>query len=395
MCGAFCENCALYGKQAVTRPVAFIGPLPPPLHGFSSVCSMMLARLRLHGAVEVFDRAPRAVSRARELLRQLRTLANYFATLRGSAHSAVYLGLSGGLGQAIDALYVLIARALRRPLFVHHHSFAYLTRANLVNRLVFSQLHTATHIVLSERMASALARRYRIDPSAIRVVSNAAFLGPPDYIARPPIAPLPSALAPAYMAPASIAAGPSATATPLVIGFLSNITFDKGFVEFFGVLAQLRRLKVTYRATIAGPVAPDARATFDQLLAAAEQVDYVGPLYDDAKKLFYQQLDILLFPSRYANEAEPLVIHEALRNAVTVIATPRGATPELLSNGAGLVIDADGFVASAASYIDELDKDRSRLARARELAFAQAQRVQLRAEAQLADLLRQIQQVQQ
>ncbi len=355
----------------MTRPVAFIGPLPPPLHGFSSVCSMMLARLQLHGAVEVFDRAPRADSRAREMPRQLRALIRYFATLRGSARSAVYLGLSGGLGQLIDALYVLIARALRRPLFVHHHSFAYLNRATLVNRLVFSQLHTATHIVLSEGMASALARRYRIDGSAIRVVSNAAFLGPPDYIAP----------------------APSATATPLVIGFLSNITFDKGFVEFFGVLAQLRRLAVPYRATIAGPVAPDARATFDRLLAAAEQVDYVGPLYDDAKTMFYQQLDILLFPTRYANEAEPLVIHEALRSAVHVIACPRGAIPEMLSNGAGLVIDADSFVAGAASRIEELNADRSRLARARELAYAQAQRLQLRAEAQLAEVLRQMQQM--
>jgi len=359
----------------VTRPVAFVGPLPPPLHGFSSVCSLMLARLRLHGAVEVFDRAPRGSNRAQRMLRQVREVLRYFATLRGSAHSAIYLALSGGLGQAIDGLYVLTGRLLGRQLFVHHHSFAYLNRATLVNRLLFSQLHAATHIVLSEAMGSALARRYRIDSSAIRVVSNAAFLGPPAPIATPPIA-----------------TPPSATATPLAIGFLSNITFDKGFVEFFAVLTQLRRLAVPYRAMIAGPVAQDARATFDRLLATADQVAYAGPLYDDAKSLFYQQLDILLFPTRYANEAEPLVIHEALRAAVHVIACPRGAIPELLSNGAGLVFDVDGFVANAARCIDELSRDRSRLTRARELSFAQAQRLQLRAEAQLAELLRQIQQ---
>jgi len=77
---------------------------------------------------------------------------------------------------------------------------------------------------------------------------------------------------------------------------------------------------------------------------------------------------------------------------VHVIACPRGAIPELLSNGAGLVFDADAFVANAARCIDELSTDRSLLARARELSFAQAQRLQLRAEAQLAELVRQIQQ---
>ena len=363
----------------MTRLVAFVGPLPPPLHGFSGVCSMMLARLQRHGAVEVFDRAPRGSSRAREVLRQLRQVRRYAATLRASARSAVYLGLSGGLGQVIDALYLLTGRLLRRPLFVHHHSFAYLNRASLVNRLLFSQLHAATHIVLSEGMAAALARRYRIDSSAIRVVSNAAFLGPP-----PPIA-----LAPAPMTPPVAAA---AAASPLVIGFISNITFDKGFVEFFSVLAQLKRLAVPYRATIAGPIAPEARATFDRLLAATDQVHYAGPLYDDAKTAFYQQLDILLFPTRYANEAEPLVIHEALRHAVHVIACPRGAIPELLSNGAGLVFDEEAFVDGAARCIDELSRDRSRLARARELAYARAQRLQLQAEAQLVELGRQIQQ---
>jgi glycosyltransferase involved in cell wall biosynthesis len=335
---------------------------------------MMLARMQLHGAVEAFDRAPRGSSRAQAMQRQLREVARYFATLRGSAHSAVYLALSGGLGQVIDGLYVLVARVLGRQLFVHHHSFAYLNQATLVNRLLFSQLRTATHIVLSDGMGSALARRYGIRGSGIRVVSNAAFLGPPSIADGPAVPP------------------PSAIAVPLVIGFLSNITFDKGFVEFFAVLTQLRRLAVPYRAMIAGPVAPDARAAFDRLLAAADQVDYAGPLYDDAKNLFYQKLDILLFPTRYANEAEPLVIHEALRSAVHVIACPRGAIPELLSNGAGAVFDEDAFVDNAARCIGEMSTDRSRLARARELSFAQAQRLQLRAEAQLADLLRQIQQ---
>jgi glycosyltransferase involved in cell wall biosynthesis len=352
----------------VTRRVAFVGPLPPPLHGFSGVCAMMLARLRKCGAVEVFDRAPRAASRATEVLRQLREAIRYCAMLRGGTDIAFYLALSGGLGQIIDALYVLAARVAGKPAFVHHHSFSYLNRATAVNKLLFSQLRNATHIVLSEGMGAALADRYKIDGKAIRVVSNAAFFGPPVQTERR-------------------LSDPSA---PVCIGFLSNITFDKGFVQFFEVLTTLRRAAVPYRAYIAGPVASDARSTFDRLFAAAAEAEYVGPLYGDAKTSFYQRLDILLFPTRYENEAEPLVIHEAIRSGVHVIACARGAIPELLSNGAGVVFDQNSFVSSAATCIEGLSLDRPGLAQAQQMSFAQAQRLQLRAEAQLSDVVRQI-----
>jgi glycosyltransferase involved in cell wall biosynthesis len=328
----------------------------------------MLALLRQRTTVEVFDRAPRVKGRAPQLLGQLREAIRYSAIVRRTADIGLYLALSGGLGQVIDGFYVLIGRAFRRQVFVHHHSFAYIDKSTLINKLVFFLLRDATHIVLSQGMGSALADRYKIDRKGIKVVSNAAFCGPPPEIVRTQSHPN----------------------TPIRIGFLSNITFDKGFVEFFEVLTELGRLAVPYRAYIAGPIASNARSTFDRLFAAANQVDYVGPLYDDAKIRFYQQLDILLFPTKYVNEAEPLVVHEAMRSGVHVIACARGAIPELLSNGAGLVFDQRAFVVSAATSISSLSSDRARLAQAQRLSFEQARRLHLSAEAQLTDVVRQI-----
>jgi glycosyltransferase involved in cell wall biosynthesis len=352
----------------VARSVAFVGPLPPPLHGFSAACAAMLALLQKRGTVAVFDRSPRVKGRAPQMLRQLREAIRYFHTVRLSPRIGLYLGVSGGLGQVIDGFYILIARTYRRRIFVHHHSFAYINKPTLISKLLFSLLRDATHIVLSHGMGSALADRYKIDSSAVKVVSNAAFYGPPPDIARTQ----------------------SDVKMPIRIGFLANITFAKGFVEFFAVLTELGRLAVPYRAYIAGPIAPDARSTFDRLITAAEHVDYVGPLYDDAKMRFYQQLDILLFPTKYVNEAEPLVIHEAIRSGVHVIACARGAIPELLSNGAGLVFDQGIFVTSAATAIRSLSSDRAGLARAQRLSFEQAQRLQMSAEAQVAAVIGQI-----
>lgn len=354
--------------QGVTRSVAFVGPLPPPLHGFSSACAAMLAVLQKRGPVAVFDRSPRVKGRAPQLLRQLREAIRYAHTVRLIPGIGLYLGLSGGLGQVIDGFYVLIARAYRRRIVVHHHSFGYINKSTLPSKLLFSLLRDATHVVLSEGMGSALADRYKIDSGTIKVVSNAAFYGPPPLVAR---------------------TQPDRK-SPIRIGFLGNITFAKGFVEFFEVLMELGRLAIPYRAYIAGPISPEARSTFDRLIAVAEQVDYVGPQYDDAKTRFYGQLDILLFPTKYVNEAEPLVIHEALRSGVHVIACARGAIPELLSQGAGLVFDQGVFVASAAAAIRRLSADRAGLARAQQLSFEQAQRLQPRAEAVLVDVIGQL-----
>ena len=47
-----------------------------------------------------------------------------------------------------------------------------------------------------------------------------------------------------------------------MLGFLSNITFEKGFVEFFEVLSELKKRGVAYQAVIAGPVGPDAWQDF-------------------------------------------------------------------------------------------------------------------------------------
>ena len=174
---------------------------------------------------------------------------------------------------------------------------------------------------------------------------------------------------------------------PINIGFLSNITFDKGFVDFFGVLQRLRQLGVEYRAHIAGPLAPGARATFQQLLNDASDVRYVGPVHGSDKDRFYRQLDIFLFPTNYANEAEPLVVYEAMRQGVFVIACNRGAISEMLVNGAGLAFARDDIVESAAMRIAEFSRDRHALAHAGNLSLRQAEHIRISGQQELEQLL--------
>ena len=349
----------------MTRRVAFVGPLPPPVHGFSNVCAHVLELLTARSTVRIFDRAPRDDNAVLKRARQLLQPFLYMAWCLKGRDLSLYLALSGGHGQIFDWPYVMIAKVIGSRIFIHHHSFAYLNSPNIVNKALFALVRNATHIVLSEGMGVALSNTYKLDSNLVRVVSNAAFYAPMN---------------------------PGATVqanarSPICLGFLSNITFDKGFVAFFEVLSELKKRGVAYRAMVAGPVSPDASGRFSQLLSSASDTVYLGPIYGGTKDRFYDQLDLFLFPSQYLNEAEPLVIHEALRSGVQVIACDRGAIAEMLSNGAGLVFTRDDYVRSAASHIERLSRNHAELRIAQGLSQEQFQRMRSVARSAISELL--------
>jgi glycosyltransferase involved in cell wall biosynthesis len=323
--------------------------------------------LQTNGEVRIFDRAPK-FPQPRQLLVQLTRPVQYLAWCLHRRDVVLYLALSGGLGQVYDWLYVLISKVLRRPIFLHHHSFAYIYGPTRLNRWFFAWVRNQNHIVLSRSMGDALVRLYRLNPQRVKVVSNAAFYDS-----------------------AELPRQAVADAAPLHLGFLSNITFDKGFVEFFAILDRLRALGIQYRAHIAGPVAESARGTFDKLLSGASEVEYAGPVFGEAKDRFYRQLDVFLFPTNYANEAEPLVVYEAMRQGVYVIACDRGAIGEMLRNGAGLTFARECIVESAAGQIATFNVDRNLLRSAQQMSAQQAIRIRTSGRTELDTLLNRMQ----
>ncbi len=349
------------------RSIAFVGPLPPPLNGFSNVCAMMLVMLRSNGEVHVFDRAPRH-TQPRQLIAQLLLPLRYAVLCLRRRDVVLYLALSGAYGQLYDWLYVLVSKVLRRPIYIHHHSFAYIYQPTRLNHWFFAWVRSADHIVLSRSMGDALVGLYGLNPARVKAVSNAAF-----YASAEALRPAPDGRA------------------PLRLGYLSNITFEKGIVEFFSILDRLRELHIEYRAHVAGPVAEATRATFEKLLSGASQVEYVGPVFGEAKDAFYRQLDLFLFPTKYANEAEPLVVYEALRQGVYVIACDRGAISEMLRNGAGAVFARDQIIDSAAAQIAIFDRDRELLRSAQKMSALQAQRIRTSGRIELDTLLNRMQ----
>ena len=115
--------------------------------------------------------------------------------------SKLYISLSGGYGQAYDLILIYLSKIFKVSTFIHHHSFAYLNVKNGFTRfIVNSSITNASHIVLCERMETAL-KEYNPNVST-RIISNIAFIENPKF---DPV---------------------NSSVNGLTLGFLSNISFD-------------------------------------------------------------------------------------------------------------------------------------------------------------------------
>jgi glycosyltransferase involved in cell wall biosynthesis len=301
----------------------------------------MLAALRTQHQVLAFDMAPRV-----NLLVLILLWWRFVISIWRHKPVALYLALSGGLRQWVDLAFIQIAHWRRIPIFVHHHSFSYVSEGHLSTVMRTNALRKAVHVVLCEKMGVGIVQLYKISPSKIRVLSNAAFLD-------------------GVLMPMREGVEPGS----LRVGFLSNITAEKGIFEFFAVLSKSEFNGLALQGVIAGPVDAAVSSAFNTSLVKNENVTYVGPVYGSDKSSFFSGIDVLFFPTRYPNEAQPVTILEALSHGVPVVAFARGCIEGMVPAGAGAVFPySDGFVCQTIDALRLLAESPAALAKARYVA---------------------------
>lgn len=304
----------------------------------------MLDNLRRNGQVSVFNRAnPISRKPVRGIAKHASSLAHWAKLLANFSVAAtqkpisLYAGLSGGKGQLLDLPFLLMARIFKIPTYIHHHSFAYINQKSWVTALCVRISGKAQHIALCPEMAKGISTTYGIHPRLLTTLSNAAFL--------PDLAPEVNDSNTSRQSDLSIK-----------VGFLSNITAEKGIFEFFSTLRQADAAGIHYKAEIAGPVDASIRKRFESELAELPNAKHIGPIYGIEKQQFFQRIDLLLFPTRYQNEAEPVTLHEALQAGATVVAANRGCIGGMLPDNCGSAQPAEKFITSALDTLRELDK---------------------------------------
>lgn len=325
--------------------------IPPPVHGASAINQKMVQLFEGFGlTVTVFNTVPSRHARRFDgpiwkLHRALLILRVFTKTLlrTWTPPSSVYISISGGAGLLFDCVLALAIRWLRAPVVVHHHSFAYVSASSALFKRFCTLLSAVpvTHVVLCSEMGEQLCARYPelITPEQVHVLSNAAFFE--DGTAKP---------------------GRMDTPATLSVGYISNITPEKGIRDVLALFTHCREAGLPIEMTVAGPCADELiRTQLETMSYGPEPFTYLGAVYGERKQEFFQSLDVLVFPTRYANEAEPLVIYEAAEQGVPTIANARGCIASMVTRCGGWAITDDSlFVEEALSALSELQTEAAR-----------------------------------
>lgn len=356
-------------SRSKLRPAVLVmGPVPPPVTGYAMVTALMTERLRMAAEVASIDISPGSLVRdwryhARRIRRVSLALGKlvWFATKN---FRTVYFGIGGGAGVIYDTLLALVARLCGYRIFVHHHAFSYINQKSCwTGALVAVAGPKATHICLCSTMAQGLKKQYpRIRRTTI--LSNAVFFAPSE----------PRAAWPA--------------ADPVRIGFLSNLIPDKGLDTVIEVFRRVHRACGRVSLVIAGPAFdPDITALLrDAAAEFGDAFDYRGAVFGDEKARFFRDIDVFLFPTRYANEAQPLVLFEALAAGVPVIATDRGCISCDVTKG-GRVFPDRAYLGEAVDTLSRWVNERAALQEASAAASEHAKALYGTASAELEGLI--------
>ncbi|MFL0566934.1 glycosyltransferase [Microbacterium sp. 179-I 1D1 NHS] len=305
------------------------------------------------------DSGGRNLGAIRLFARAAATMSSSFKILFRRGTSAVYLSLNAGPGMWLTVLNVAAARVRGRRLVIHHHTYGHLDVPVIRARaLMRAAGPAACHVTLSPSMTTALKATY---PRA-RLVIELTNAGLVDDIS------------PQNDGPAG--------AKGLRIGLLSNLTEHKGILELEILTEELVARGLRPLIRVGGPARDSkARSALERMQASfGGNFDYWGQVSNQQKETFFSDLTHFVFLTRYANEASPLVVLEALAANVRVVAFNQGAIVDLIDERSGICIQqtdrwVDDVVAALVDQGTEAATPRARYEELRTLYTEQLDRL--------------------
>ncbi|MBH0066667.1 glycosyltransferase family 4 protein [Pseudoalteromonas sp. NZS100] len=310
--------------------IVFLADMPPPIHGMSNVNGnfyKLLTCKEKNESCYLINTAPSKLnkffpSRLWTLFKVLFMIFRFFhlffyLSLNRKVEKA-YRPINGGKGQIYDVLFILLFKLFRVKVLIHHHSFQYLNNNNTLSRLLFRLTRGgAEHVVLGSIMKEKLLKVYGIKDK-VHIISNA------------------------FMFNASQKEDSKSSSKSLVIGHLANLCKEKGINEFLETFVTLNQKLPNLVANLAGPINDkEIQQKVLEMQVEYSNFHYLGPLYGKRKETFFKNLDIFIFPSKYINEAEPLVLYEAAAFGVFCIGSDVGCMADILNSLGGISISTN------------------------------------------------------
>ncbi len=217
----------------------------------------------------------------------------------------LYIVSESGKGIVFTYLIMSLSILTKRRVYLHHHVFSYINKHNyLISKI--SNYKNVVHIFLCNKMRDKFTDKYGQVNSII--INNKNFFD---------------------IKPKQIMAGSSAK---LKVGLLSNLNKEKGLFDFLYLVKSLSLDKFEFH--LAGPIVNSD----DRKFVKKEEIIYYGPVQGELKNKFYSEIDVFVFPTKYKNEAQPLVLYEAMEFGKYIITYDRGCIKSQVE-GHGLIVN--------------------------------------------------------
>lgn len=316
--------------------VVTIGPFPPPIHGMAKNLQIFYDQVSCKSKVYKIDTSPGTIVRGlsyhfNKLLKVTFGVSKLFSLCLFGKVKNIYLPPDAGFGAWYSLLFVLIARTFEIELFLHHRSFLYINKKTKAMDLIVKIQPKTTHIFLCNNMRDKFCNLYN-NKSVTLVASNAQYVTPIEDVRI-------------------------STTGKLIIGHLSNLGFEKGIKEVFGLAEEILSRGLDIEIHIAGPFEnKEVEDYFNRKMESfSRSVIYYGPVYDDLKVDFYNKIDCFIFPTTYRNEAQPNVLFEAMSFGVPVFSIDTGCISTDVNCSNGFVFgDPVTFVQESTEILERL-----------------------------------------
>lgn len=326
------------------KKVLFILHLPPPVHGAAVVGDLIrhsavvsdtfesrfinLAMANGLGDIGKFKFAK--IQHFAALVRAIKK------TLRSFNPDLIYI-TPNSAGNAFykDLLVIKLLKRGKAPIVAHFHNKGVAKNAtNPLKSALYSDFFRDLNVILlSKRLIPDIDRF--ASPDRIHICPN----GLPDR---------------------SVAGEADNHGTPHIL-FLSNLLVDKGILTLLDALKILNQQGYDFICDIAGAETAEIdKSRLEQEIAVrglSGKAVYHGAVYAHDKAQLLDSSDIFTFPTKYHNEAFPLVCIEAMQYSLPIVTTDEGGIPDLVIDGHNGYICADHRPETLAQNIAKLLSD--------------------------------------
>jgi glycosyltransferase involved in cell wall biosynthesis len=294
------------------------GVLPPPVTGMTACTKSMIDWMTQRMPVHSYNwsNGAKQLSLSFRLSKAVRAQLTPWKLLfsRRANQHAFYMPSNAGFPLYFNMLAIAAARLRGYRCALHHHIYAYLNRYDWrIQALDWLLGPNGIHLVLCPHMEQQLRRLYgcrasvAIVPSAIQLLQST--IADDVEVATPPT-----------------------RSEDFCLGHLGNLSMAKGLDLAIDTHRALRRNNRKTRLILAGPICSqtEVRMIDEARREFGESVEYRGPVYQDAKRKFFEDIHAVLYPTR--NDAQPLVITEAFAFGRPVLSYGQGCIPGMVGS---------------------------------------------------------------